>query len=87
MSDMGDIFNDLKKYKQEKRADNRASSQNILAKSGFLFESKNMGAHLIVKQSNVVIDFWPGTGLWQVRGRGRSKRGVQNLIAFLRSHP
>jgi hypothetical protein len=82
MSEMAEVFNAWNKLKQEKRADNREQSTAMLTAVGIQFESKNAGAHLIVTASHLTIDFWPGTGLWQVRGYSSRKRGVRNLIKF-----
>lgn len=83
MGDMGDDFNALKKERQEKRADNRHQSALILQRAGIVFESKNVGAHLIVLAGRTVVDFWPGTGKWIPRGQKESRRGVRNLIKFV----
>lgn len=82
MSDMGDMFNDLKKVRQEKRADNRESSAEYLRQRGIPFVEKNLGAHLIVEGSAGFIDFWPGTGKWHSRC-GKKGFGVRNLVAFI----
>ncbi len=74
----------LKEQSQKKRANNRESSAELLKTAGIPFVSKNDGAHLIVDER---CDFWPGTGLWMVRGSGRKNRGVQNLIGFLKRFP
>jgi hypothetical protein len=58
-SDMGEMFNDWRKAKQEKRASNRDASAQLLMAAGIGFESRNDGAHLIVAGR---YDFWPGTG-------------------------
>lgn len=79
MGDMGEIFNGLKGESQKRRADNRENSAKILADNGVSFESKNMGAHLIVTGESITVDFWPGTGKWIVRG-GKTGRGVFNLL-------
>jgi len=83
MSDMGDDFHALKRFKQEKRADNREASAEMLKAAGIAFKSKNIDAHLIVQAGSKVVDFWPGTGLWIVRGISRKGRGVRSLIAFV----
>ncbi len=84
MSDMGDLFNAHKKMKQEKRSDNREQSAEILARAGIIFESRNIGAHLIVSSSIGVIDFWPGTGKWIVRDKKKiTRRGVAKLVNFV----
>lgn len=85
--DIWDAYADLRKMRQEKRANNREQSAALLTRAGIFFEAKNDGAHLIVIGGPFVIDFWPGTGLWIVRGKAedlsRKKRGVRNLIAFV----
>jgi hypothetical protein len=85
MGDMGDYWRDvtpaLKERSREKRASNREHSARLLRDAGIQFESKNDGAHLIVCGS---VDFWPGTGLWQVRGTPRQRRGVRSLIKHIK---
>lgn len=83
MSDMSEDFNALKKMKQEKRAGNRDNSAAILSRSGVVFESKNLGAHLIVQAGVTVVDFWPGTGLWIPRSHHKQGRGVRKLVEFV----
>ena len=80
-SDMGEMFNAWRKIRQEKRAQNRGSSADLLRAAGIPFESKNGGAHLIVAGR---YDFWPGTGLWMARGERTKRRGVRKLIARLK---
>lgn len=60
-----------------KRASNRVNSAHLLTAAGISFESRNNGAHLIVAKR---YDFWPGTGLWMVRGEKTKQRGVSKLI-------
>lgn len=83
MSEIGEDFAAIKKIQQEKRADNRAQSAEILSVAGVAFTSNNGGAHLIVTAGRSVIDFWPGTGLWIVRGKPAKKRGVRKLIQHI----
>ena len=90
MGDVGDCWRDvkpaLKEYSQRKRADNRESSAMFLAEAGIPFEAKNGGAHLIVSAAGLVVDFWPETGLWAVRGTNERRRGVRHLIKRLGGH-
>ncbi len=83
MSDIGDDFAALHKIRQEKRASNRHNSADLLTQAGIEFEVKNIDAHLIIKTTPVV-DFWPGTGLWMVRGDKTKRRGVHRLISYLK---
>lgn len=69
---------------KDKRANNRESSAEILFKKGITFECKNNGAHLVVRGSGCVVDFWPGTGLYIVRVSEKKGRGVFNLLKFLK---
>ena len=69
---------------KRRRANNRAGSAQFLRARNFQFKSKNNGAHLVVTQGDLVVDFWPGTGLWIVRGTGVRARGVKRLMGFLR---
>lgn len=83
MGDMGDLFNDLKQVRQKKRAGNRDQSAAVLSRAGIVFEEKNIGAHLIVFGGETTIDFWPGTGLWIVRGENQRRYGVRKLVQFV----
>jgi len=81
-SDMAEFWRDVKEARQEKRANNRASSAALLAEAGVPFASKNMGAHLIVEGKDCFIDFWPGTGKWISRN-GQKGFGVRNLLSHI----
>lgn len=81
-SDMGEMWNEVKKERQEKRASNRENSADYLAQRGIPFVSKNAGAHLIVEGSECFIDFWPGTGKWHSRN-GDKGFGVRNLVTYI----
>lgn len=71
------------KAKQKKRANNREDSARILRENGIAFVTKNNGAHLIVTSNGHTFDFWPGTGLWQMRGSTHRHRGVGKLIKMI----
>ncbi len=83
MSEMSEVFGSIRAESQQKRADNREASASLLTRAGAVFESKNAGAHLVVLSGPNVVDFWPGTGLWIVRGAQAKLRGVRKLIAFI----
>ena len=83
MGDMGEVFNDMRKAKQERRAANTKDSTAMLAGHGIDFESHNSGAHLIVHAGVCKIDFWPSTGLWIVRGSKKRHGGVRKLIEYV----
>ncbi len=79
MGDVGETFNLLKQQSKEKREKNRKSSTELLTEKAIEFESKNIGAHLVVTGKDCLIDFWPGTGKFITR-TGKKGRGVFNLI-------
>lgn len=83
MSEMAEIFSSMKAVSQQKRSDNREASAALLTRAGVVFESKNAGAHLVVLSGQHVVDFWPGTGLWIVRGARAKRRGARKLIQFV----
>lgn len=64
---------------KERRARNRESSAEILKSIGVEFESKNGGAHLVIRLPDRMIDFWPGTGTFIDRKTNYHGRGVFNL--------
>jgi hypothetical protein len=80
--DMGDLWREVKKERQAKRASNRATSPELLKQAGIAFELKNGGAHLVIRAHGGTVDFWPGTGKWETRGYRSplAGRGVQRLI-------
>ena len=84
MSEVTELYADLRLASQKKRAANREASPKLLEAAHIPFEIKNAGAHLIVKVEGLpVIDFWPGTGKWIVRGSNTAERGVRRLILYI----
>ena len=84
MGDMGEVFNELKKFNKAKKANNLEASTKRLEDAGIPFIKKNGGVHLIVGDGT--FDFWPSTGLFINRATQRRGRGVKNLIKFLKSN-
>jgi len=87
MSEVGEMFADHRKQGQEKRANNREQSTSLLQENGISFVKRNMGAHLIVSYEGIVVDFWPGTGKFIVRGEHKKRRGVFALLKVLGINP
>ena len=80
--DMGSLYREWHEAKKEKRALNRKYSRDLLIKRGIRLDSHNGGVHLVIHHvdMNRVYDFWPGTGLWKLRGGEAKGRGVLNLL-------
>lgn len=79
MSDVGELYRAWGEDKKRKKESNQEYSTNLLIQKGVEFESKNWGNHLVVTGKNCVIDFWPSTGKFIVRGV-KHGRGVRNLL-------
>ncbi len=80
-----DVAPAMKEASKKKRASNREASAFMLAEAGIAFVSRNAGAHLIVTGGGRTFDFWPGTGLWEMRGSTQRHRGVRKLITLIRN--
>lgn len=81
---LSDTYRAMHERDKAKRADRREDAPELLTKAGIPFESRNSGAHLVVTAERRVIDFWPGTALWIVRGREDRNYGVHHLITFVK---
>lgn len=81
MGELADVFREMKKRSQEKRAENRHAAPLKLESAGIEFQVRNMGAHLIVQGKYQVFDFWPGTGKFIGRSSQIKGRGIRNLLA------
>lgn len=84
MGELGEVWREVKKQAAEKRASNRASSLERLKIAGIEFKVHNNGAHLVVYGPRGVVDFWPGTGRYIIRGSGDTGRGVRAVLHFCR---
>lgn len=85
MGDMGEVFNEMRLAKKERRANNTQDSTAMLQGNHIAFESHNAGAHLVIDAGVCKIDFWPSTGLWIVRGNKKRHGGVRKLIQYVRT--
>ncbi len=81
---------DQRKESKDRRARNRANGLAVLRTLGVHITSRNKGAHLIVRKGKgVVIDYYPGTGLWKVRTgfvkgfTSKEGRGIASLKDYL----
>lgn len=89
-------FEDQKAESKQRRARNRARGVQQLREASIPFSTHNGGAHIVIRvaragsEPNLIIDYWPGTGLWRkrktgLRGSGTADgRGIQSLIQLLK---
>jgi hypothetical protein len=82
LSEIGELYSEIRNSSRKKRASNRAWSANKLTELGVKYESCNSGAHLIVEGNTSYIDFWPGTGKWISRD-GASGRGIKSMLSLI----
>lgn len=80
MGDMGELYKAHKESRTTKKLENLEYSTALLVSEGIAFESKNSGIHLIIRHNGHIVDFWPSTGKFKVRGSNKFKRGVKRLI-------
>lgn len=85
MSEIAEIWADIRAHSQQKRRANLASSTALLTHSGIPFTAHNGGIHIILHKGEQPVDFWPSTGLWWIRGTSNKRRGVKKLIAYMKS--
>lgn len=72
---------------KRRRRKMRQYAFDLFTQLGIDFESKNYGAHFIVKSGKITIDYWPGTGKYIERGvqplEKRKHTGIDNLLKKL----
>lgn len=81
-----EYFEQVQNYHKEKTASNRKNSRAILEQHPeLLLQTNNDGVHFIVTntETDIVADFWPGTGKYKLRNSRKYKRGVFNLLKDL----
>lgn len=62
---------------KEKR---RFTAKQCLENNNVEFEVKNNGCHLIVSTDIGLVDFWPGTELFEIRATKERDYGLDNLV-------
>ena len=86
-NEISETFKELRQASQDKREHNRRYSTKLLSSRRYKFKVVNNGYHLIIEElKDNLIDFWPSTGLWKVRGTNKSNRGIKSLIEYLETH-
>jgi hypothetical protein len=79
-----EAFRAIRQQGSQRRAGKRGDADRLLTAAGVKFEWSNGGAHLIVHAPDGrVIDFWPGTSKWTIRGEAEVRRGgVKKVLAL-----
>jgi len=80
---IGEFFAEQRVESQERRKRYRSYGSSRLEALGVQFTTRNDGAHLIITHAGKVVDYWPGTGKFIVRGSNRHRRGINNLLKTL----
>lgn len=84
MSEIGDDFAEINERQRQKRASNTEQSTTMLQAAGIAFRSFNGGVHLQIEVRGQSVNFWPSTGLYMVSDDPRKRRGIRNLIRFVK---
>lgn len=87
MGDVGEawkVTKDIRKaYSVAKRLKNYEYAINVFKTNNISYLLKNGGYHLIVNHNKMVIDYWPTTGKFSIRGSGIYQRGINKLMKKL----
>lgn len=82
-----EIYQDMKQYSQNTRAENIRISTEYLKKNKIKTYLYKNGTHLIIKSYTEIIDFLPGVGLWRSRKMKKDRFGVRNLVKYVKNIP
>lgn len=83
MGDAAEDFRLLRLESKRSRAVKREYGPKRLTEEGIPFDSHNDGAHLILYRQGHAIDYWPGTGRWNIRG-GAKRFGLEALVKHVK---
>lgn len=75
-------FKNRRDVMKDRKAQSRVTSPLMLKEAGIVFDQKS-DTHFKVFGHGLVVDFWPGTGLWIDPKNNVRKRGVKPLIAYI----
>ncbi|MCW9716804.1 hypothetical protein [Avibacterium sp. 21-594] len=79
MSDMGEMFRELRSARQEKCFKNKINGKVLLTVNGIPFKSCS-DTHLQINTKKGVINYYPSTGLWFYSNSKYRQRGIKKLI-------
>ena len=69
--------------KTDKRNRIQSLTQRLIDEDVY-FTVHNNGAHLVLHDGDLLVDFWPGTERWRPRDDAQSRFGIDNLINYLK---
>jgi hypothetical protein len=84
MSEVAEMWGDLRAMRQAKKRSNLAASTRMLLDNGLQFVTHNGGIHLTLTKGDQTIDYWPSTGLWWIRGTANKRRGIARLLTYMK---
>lgn len=89
VEDVGEYWRARTAMGHEARAGKRGDADKLLTAAGVKFEWKNGGPHLIMQASDGrVVDFWPSTSKWTIRGETEVRRGgLKKILALCNARP
>lgn len=81
MSEIGEIYDAMRKESQRHRAMNREKAVSLLDSLEAKFTVHNDGARIIIAAKVGRVDFWPGTG--RIKHEERTLFGFAALVELL----
>ena len=82
---MGPVFRAMQEHDKEKRAARRDSTSEWLAKMGVPFVMHST-SHYCLTVGGWLVDYWPGTARWIVRGERRAQFSRPRLESFIKKN-
>jgi hypothetical protein len=79
VSDLGELFDDYKKERSDKKMCNAIGSEEILNNNGVVYK-RYTDFHFMVDEYN----FYPSTGLYIHKKTNRRGRGIFNLLKAIK---
>ena len=71
--------------KPRKKRFNIAQYVVQLQAANIAFQTFHKGLRIEIPLPDGIIDLWPSTGLWWVRGQGHKKRNFQSLLSHCKA--
>lgn len=84
MSDMGDMYREMREHRQETRRKAYGENQRFVEEMKVVANSTEFGSVLRYRFtfSWGQIDFWPSSGKWMVVGEKGSRTGPRKMVTY-----
>jgi len=83
MSEYGDLCKEIRRHNQEKRWEEFSKNSDKLEGLMYEHEVKNNGHHIVIRNNGLVVDYWPSSDKYHLRGSGKYLHGFNDMMAVL----